>query len=151
MDPNGEFPAPVTFLGGGRPTTSRSLKIFIAEDNQDSAESLKIILELLGHEVRVAHDGLSALAVAAAEPPDLMLVDIGLPGIDGYELARRARSDARLARVPMVALTGYGTDEDRRRATAAGFDHHLVKPIDLDVLSGLVSRIAKTEAAPAWH
>ena len=83
--------------------------------------------------------GASALEAARADPPDVMLVDIGLPGMDGYELARRVRQDAALRDVLLIALTGYGREEDRRRALAAGFHHHLVKPVDPDALQGLVA------------
>jgi CheY-like chemotaxis protein len=105
-----------------------------------------MLLEVLGHRVRVFHDGTSALEAARANPPDVMLVDIGLPGIDGYEVARRARKEPVLADVKLVALTGYGLDEDRRKAMVAGFDYHLVKPVDLGTLQKLVPRL--TAAAP---
>jgi CheY-like chemotaxis protein len=129
--------------------------VLIVEDNRDSAESLKMLLELLGHQVSVVHDGLAALESAGRAIPDVMLVDIGLPGIDGYEVARRARKDPRLRDVALVALTGYGSAEDKRAAVDAGFDHHLVKPIDPDALEGLVSRLKRpkptTKSSPTVH
>jgi signal transduction histidine kinase/ActR/RegA family two-component response regulator len=116
-------------------------RVLMVEDNPDAAESLVMILELLGHRVRVVHDGIAAIDAARANPPDLMLIDIGLPGLDGYEVARRIRRDPTLNRVVLVALTGYGRAEDKERSLAAGFDYHLVKPVDLDALSELVGRL----------
>jgi CheY-like chemotaxis protein len=90
----------------------------------------------------VRYDGPSALEAAAAELPDVMLVDVGMPGMDGYEVARRIRLDPRLGRVGLVALTGYGSEEHRRRAAEAGFDHHLVKPVEPDSLQRVVAELA---------
>jgi CheY-like chemotaxis protein len=115
--------------------------VLIVEDNADAAESLMMLIEVLGHRVRVAHDGVTALDAARREPPDIMLVDIGLPGMDGYELARRLRDHGALADTMLIALTGYGREEDRRCALAAGFDHHLVKPIEFDVLRQLLAPV----------
>jgi PAS domain S-box-containing protein len=123
-----------------RPAASR---ILVVEDNADAAEGLMMLIEAFGHEVRVATDGLAALDLAAEYVPDLMLVDIGLPGIDGYEVARRIRSAAELSKVPMIALTGYGKDEDRERTRAAGFVHHLVKPVDPTDLKAAVQDYAR--------
>jgi two-component system CheB/CheR fusion protein len=120
------------------------VRILLVEDNPDAAESLRMLLEILGHQVRVVHDGPSALDVAPEYAPNVMLVDIGLPGMDGYEVARRVRGDGGLRDVVLVALTGYGRDEDRRQAFAAGFDHHLVKPVDLTALERLVARVGGT-------
>ncbi len=112
-------------------------RVLIVEDNVDAAETLAMLLELYGHEARVACDGETALAVASVNVPDMMIVDIGLPGMDGYEVARRVRLEPTLGRVLLVALTGYGRDEDRQQAVAAGFDRHLVKPVDPGLLKGL--------------
>jgi CheY-like chemotaxis protein len=101
-----------------------------------------MLLELVGHRVQAFSDGAIALDAARTQPPDMMLVDIGLPGIDGYEVVRRARQEPSLRRVCMIALTGYGRDEDRQSALAAGFDHHLVKPVEAETLHGLVARLA---------
>ena len=100
-----------------------------------------MLLDLYGHRVRTVYDGVAALDAAGAEAPDVMLVDIGLPGMDGYEVARRIRRDAQLRDVTLIALTGYGRDEDRRQALAAGFDHHLVKPVNPETLNGLVMSV----------
>lgn len=131
---------------------ARRARVVLVEDNPDAAESLLMLLELLGHHVQVFGDGVSALAAAAATPPDVMIVDIGLPGIDGYEVARRARRDPRLARIVLVALTGYGREEDKRDALAAGFDRHLVKPVEPGAIEGLVAHLARSSrATPAFH
>jgi signal transduction histidine kinase/ActR/RegA family two-component response regulator len=137
--------APGAFADDERRACARLL---LVEDNVDAAESLEALLEVLGHRVRVAGDGPRALAMAQSDPPDIMLVDIGLPGMDGYEVARCARADARLRHVTLVALTGYGRDEDRERARDAGFDHHLVKPVDPNMLQDLVLQLTMA-AAPS--
>jgi len=95
--------------------------------------------------VRAVYDGVAALDAARASVPDVMLVDIGLPGMDGYEVVRRVRRDPALAQVVLVALTGYGREEDKAQAMAAGFDYHLVKPVNPDALHGLVARLAKDQ------
>jgi signal transduction histidine kinase/ActR/RegA family two-component response regulator len=128
---------------GGAPVVSArgdAVHILVVEDNADAAESLQMLLELLGHAVDVARTGPEALERARSRRPDLALVDIGLPGMDGYELARQLRRDPALAPLLLVALTGYGGDDDRRRALEAGFDQHLVKPVRPDVLQHLVMR-----------
>jgi PAS domain S-box-containing protein len=119
----------------------RRARVMIVEDNLDAAESLQMLLELLGHEVRLAHDGAAALPLALEHRPDVMLVDIGLPGVDGYEVARRVRAEPSLAGTVLVAVTGYGRAEDKQRAQAAGFDLHLTKPVELGALRGLVARL----------
>jgi len=120
----------------------RSMRVLLIEDNADAAETMTILLELLGHRVRSAADGLTGLAFALSEVPDVMLVDIGLPGIDGYEVARRVRREAGLKDVVFVALTGYGREEDKQNAIAAGFEYHLVKPVNPGMLNGLVAKLA---------
>jgi signal transduction histidine kinase/ActR/RegA family two-component response regulator len=125
--------------------------VLVVEDNPDTAESLMMLLELLGHRVRVAPDGIAALELARANAPDVMLVDIGLPGIDGYEVARRVRRDPALKDIVLVALTGYGRDEDKQTAARAGFDHHLVKPVDPEALHGLVAQLGKEPGEATIH
>jgi signal transduction histidine kinase/ActR/RegA family two-component response regulator/PAS domain-containing protein len=135
-----------------QPAPERCARVLLVEDNRDTAESLMMLLELLGHRVRAVYDGVAALDAARTSPPDVMLVDIGLPGMDGYEVARRVRRDPDLDGVVLVALTGYGREEDRQRAMAAGFDYHLVKPVSPDALHGLVARLGGLEAAkPTVH
>jgi PAS domain S-box-containing protein len=125
-------------------------RVLLVEDNPDTADSMVLLLEMLGHRVDLAPDGTSALALVTARVPEVMLVDIGLPDIDGYEVARRVRADASLSPVLLVALTGYGQREDRERAFAAGFDHHFVKPVDPDELNAFLIRCrgARDAAAP---
>ena len=111
-------------------------RVLVADDNRDSAESLQMLLSILGHEVAVAYDGPSALKAAAAYAPDVMLLDIGLPQLDGYEVAKRIRE--RGIDALLVAVTGWVHEEDKRRALEAGFDAHLTKPIDVGELEKLL-------------
>ena len=120
--------------------SSRGAHVIVVEDNPDAAESLMLLLEIFGHRVTAVGDGLAALAAASADVPDLMLVDVGLPGMDGYEFAREARKREALQEVPLVALTGYARQEDRRRALEAGFDDHVAKPVDPEALRRLFAR-----------
>jgi CheY-like chemotaxis protein len=108
-------------------------RILVVEDNEDSALSLKMLLEALGFVADVVHDGEAAVASAITAPPGVILMDIGLPGISGYEAARRIRESCRDA-ITIVALTGWGQEADRRQSAAAGIDHHLIKPLDLEKL-----------------
>jgi signal transduction histidine kinase len=105
-------------------------RILVADDNADAAEALSLQLELAGHEVRTAHDGISALELAADFQPDIVLLDLGMPRMDGYETARQLRLTAAGRRMNLIALTGWGQQQDRDRTAAAGFDAHLVKPLD---------------------
>jgi PAS domain S-box-containing protein len=123
----------------------RPLRLLVVDDNADVAEGLMMLLELLGHRVRVAHEGVAALEAARASVPDIMLIDIGLPGMNGYELAQNARQDPRLENVVLVALTGYGREEDKQRAMAAGFDDHLVKPLTVEAFQNMLGRLRKSE------
>jgi len=117
---------------------ARPRKVLVVDDNVDAAETLAEMLRLLGHEVAVAHDGPAAIEVAAASPPQLALLDLGMPVMDGYELARRLRAMPHLETVSLVALTGYGTERERDRALQSGFDRHLVKPLDPALLARLL-------------
>ena len=114
------------------------LRVLVVDDDSDSAASLTMLLECFGHQVRVARDGPAALELACVDVPEVMLVDIGLPGMDGCELARRARRTPELQCVVLVAFTGHGRDEDRQRTLGAGFDLHLTKPVDPVVLRELL-------------
>lgn len=118
-------------------------RVLVVDDNADSAESLSLLLELMGHTVCTAHDGEQALAEAEGFRPDLVLMDIGMPRMDGYEAARRLRQEAWGQSVVLVALTGWGQDEDKRRCEAAGFDHHLIKPVDPAALEALLTQPAR--------
>ena len=115
-------------------------KILVVDDNGDAAESLGSLLGLLGAEVRIANSGASALAAFDAYRPNAVLLDIGMPDIDGYTVARRIRERFDSSAVTLIAMTGWGQEQDRRRSAEAGFDHHLVKPPDIDVLADLLSR-----------
>ena len=117
-------------------------RVLIADDNQDGAESLAMLLRLSGNEVFVAHTGTDALELASQERPHVAILDIGMPGLSGYEVAECIRREAWGARVTMIAVTGWGQDDDKRRAQIAGFDHHLTKPVDLEVLEQLLMPIA---------
>jgi CheY-like chemotaxis protein len=115
-------------------TRSRRLRVLVVDDNQDSRESLGMLLGFWGHDVLTASDGREAIDVARQERPDVVLLDIGLPGIDGYEVARRMLAQADKRRPALVAMTGYGQAEDRKRAREAGFALHLVKPVEPEAL-----------------
>ena len=110
----------------------------MVDDNRDAADSLALLLRLQGHEVRVAHSGPAALEMTKGYAPDVVFLDIGMPGMDGYEVARRLRQQPGLGNVVLAALTGWGQQEDRRRTAEAGFDHHLVKPVEPKALDGLL-------------
>jgi PAS domain S-box-containing protein len=116
-------------------------RVLVVDDNDDAADSLGMLLEFLGLDVRIARGGAEALASFADYDPALVLLDIGMPGMDGYEVARRLRRGYPERTVPIVALTGWGQDEDRRRAAEAGFNHHLVKPAELEALQQLLASI----------
>ncbi len=119
--------------------SARPLQILLVDDNRDAADMLKELLELAGHQIVVRNDARSALERLDGEPPQVFILDIGLPDMDGHELAVRLRERARTS--TFIALTGYGQPEDRQRSAAAGFDHHLVKPVNTDMLLGLLAAI----------
>jgi two-component system CheB/CheR fusion protein len=129
-----------------RPTPD-ALKILVVEDNADSAESMALLLRLNGHEVRIAHDGPSALAEARSFEPQVVLCDIGLPGMDGYEVAARLREQQAFKQTPLIALTGYGQEGARRRAKEAGFDYHLVKPVEPGALDTVLDSLRENGRA----
>jgi CheY-like chemotaxis protein len=110
------------------------MKILVVDDNVDSAESLALLLGMGGHHTQVAHDGPAAVDAAARFLPDVMLLDIGLPQMDGLEVCRRVRQEPWGRHMAMIALTGFGQERDRLESESAGFDRHMVKPIDYDAL-----------------
>jgi CheY-like chemotaxis protein len=110
--------------------TQNPLRVLTVDDNVDTAESLAMLLKLFGHETRVAHTGQRALQMAVAEKPDVLVLDIGLPGMSGYQVAERIRQQGELVNVRLIAVSGYGQDADRERARVAGFNHHLMKPVN---------------------
>ena len=133
---------PSSFILHPSPSSFRlhpSRRVLVVDDNVDAAETMADLLGLWGHEARVVHDGASAVIEAAAFQPDVVFLDINMPGMDGYAVARELRTRPELAGLRLVAVTGYGQDRDRRRASEAGFDHHLTKPVDIADLKQLVS------------
>jgi CheY-like chemotaxis protein len=141
-------PEPVPRAGGVVPpatpvTSAVRQHILIVDDNVDSADSLATVLGLKGHRTWTAYDGPTALEAARAHRPGFVLLDIGLPRMDGYEVARRLRQTPDLRGVVLVAMTGYGQDEDRRKGQEAGFDYHLVKPVDLTELAKILAKSRK--------
>jgi CheY-like chemotaxis protein len=118
----------------------RALRIAIVDDNQDAANALRLLLESDGHEVRVAGDGVSGLALAREYRPDYLLLDIGLPRLNGYDIAAELRADPNMKCTTIVAVTGYGQLHDRSRTAAVGFDHHLTKPVEYSTLQRLLEK-----------
>ena len=126
---------------------AQSRQVLVVDDNVTSAETLALLIGLSGHVTHVAHSGPAALEAIEAHHPDVILLDIGLPGMDGFEVARRLRRVEANRTTLLVAVTGYGQDDDRRRSTEAGFDHHLVKPLDLEKLEMILR--PECQAVPA--
>jgi PAS domain S-box-containing protein len=124
-----------------RPIASSSHRLLVVDDNQDAANSLTMLLRMQGHAVQVAHSGPTALEIAADFGPDIIFLDIGMPGMDGYEVARRVRTMPGLEKTVLVALTGWGQSEDRRRTAEAGFNHHLVKPPEMKSVEGILTTL----------
>ena len=127
-------------------TESNARRVLVVDDNVDAAETLAMMLEILGQETRQAHDGHRAVAMAAEFKPEVVFMDIGLPGLSGHEAAARIRKDLGLTQAYMVALSGYGTEEDRKKSMFAGFDSHMVKPLDPAALPGILSAADKRRA-----
>jgi two-component system CheB/CheR fusion protein len=138
----GEAPAPVPSPAGEtRAGSPGRLRIVVAEDNVDSAAMLEELLGAIGHDVRTVHDGPRAIDAVAAFRPDVVLLDIGLPGMSGYEVAQRLRAEAGGKDLLLVALTGWGQEEDRQKSAHAGIDHHLVKPVAPQALEALLASV----------
>ena len=131
------------------PVAPRAARILVIDDNRDVGESLVALLELDGHDARAAHDGETGLELAGELRPDVILLDIGLPGKDGYQIAREIRSLPWGSSVLLIAATGWGEGKDKARAREAGFDFHLTKPVDLDVLARILKerKAATTDRA----
>ena len=125
------------------PVRAPGSRLLVVDDNRDSAISLSRLLRLRGYEVQMAHDGASALEAAQTFRPALILLDIGMPGMDGYEVARRIRVTPGLEKTILAALTGWGQEEDRRRTAEAGFDHHLVKPLASNALESVLAELPR--------
>jgi CheY-like chemotaxis protein len=124
-----------------KPAAAKPLRILVVDDNLDSADSLGLLMKLLGNEVEIVHDGLAAVAAAYEFKPRVVLLDIGLPGLNGYEAAKMIRQQPSGKLAILIAVTGWGEDIDRQRSKAAGFDHHLVKPLDPDLLTSLLEQL----------
>jgi CheY-like chemotaxis protein len=116
-----------------------SLRVLVVDDQRDIADSITMLLTVCGHSAKAVYDGVEALRLCRAEHPDVMFVDIGMPGLTGYELAEEVRRDPSLADIRLVALTGYGGEHDRANALSAGFHMHLTKPVTLQVLTSALS------------
>ena len=123
--------------------SASGLRILVIDDNQDAADSLAMMLELLGHEVRSATDGLAGLETAQVFRPEVMFLDILMPRLSGYDLARSIREQQWGKHVSLIALSGWGCDDHQRRVREAGFNHHLVKPVDFDAMLALLSDVAQ--------
>jgi CheY-like chemotaxis protein/two-component sensor histidine kinase len=127
-----------------KPTpTGRCCRVLVVEDNVDSAESLAQLLRTSRHDVRTVHDGQAALEAALDYRPDVVLLDIGLPKMDGFEVAKKVREQSALKNVVLVAVTGYGQESDRQRSQEAGFDHHLVKPADFGEVQQILATVSE--------
>jgi CheY-like chemotaxis protein len=141
--PGGDVPvhavAPpfATLLGAKRPRS----RLLLVDDNEDMARVLAKLLRVSGHDVRVAHEGREAIEIARSHQPEAVLLDIGLPGMNGYQLAELLRQNGSCRNALFIAISGYGRAEDLRRSAEAGFDHHLVKPMDLDALLELLGTL----------
>ena len=129
--------------GTAHSSLTSGFRLLVVDDNQDAAISLAMLLRLQGHEVRVAHSGVAALEMTKSYLPDAVFLDIGMPGMDGYEVARRLRQQPGMENVVLGALTGWGQQEDRRRTAEAGFDHHLVKPPEPNAVEGLLTELKR--------
>ena len=126
----------------GRPERSASRRVLIADDNQDAAETLAMLLQIEGHQVHVVHDGRAAVSAFAEFNPDVALLDIGMPELSGYEVAKRVREDPPKQKVTLIALTGWGQDRDKAQALAAGFNHHFTKPVEPARLTEILRSLA---------
>ena len=116
-------------------------RLLVVDDIEDAAESMSMLLEMWGHEVTYAYDGPSALETAQQWQPEAVILDIGLPGMDGYQVAARLRALPQGKETVLISITGYGKDDDRRRSRRAGIDHHLVKPVAPDALRSLIDSL----------
>jgi two-component system CheB/CheR fusion protein len=125
--------------------TRKALRVLVVDDNADSAKMLSTMLEIEGHEAHVRFDGLEAVEAAASLGPDVVFMDIGLPGLNGFEAAERIRTNPANNGMTLVAITGWGQDQDRQRSKDAGFNVHLVKPVPIKSLKELLAGIAPRE------
>jgi signal transduction histidine kinase/CheY-like chemotaxis protein len=136
-DPEPPVSPATTTASAGSP-----VRVLIVDDRVDTADSIRMLVEALGHEGRMVHSGADALEAVQRDRPDLMLIDIGMPDMNGYELARRLRADRSVAELTLIALTGYWREDDRRSAAGAGFDRYLVKPVSLETLEAVLADVS---------
>jgi len=153
IDRGAQFTVRLPVLAAQRPEAGRSQprtngarsraprRVLVVDDNVDAAQALGLLLQQMGHDVQVAHDGLAALEAARGSRPEIVLLDISMPGVDGLGVVRRLRQDPRFQEVPFVAVTGRGSEEDRRASREAGFDEHLVKPVALESLQRVIAAL----------
>ncbi|HVA44838.1 MAG TPA: response regulator [Pirellulales bacterium] len=127
-------------------TSGPSLRLLVIDDNHDAADTMAMLLRVMGHQASVAYSGATGVERAIAESPDAVILDLGLPEIDGYEVARRIRQHSHLAQVPLVAVTGYGQDSDRERSLEAGLAAHIVKPVDSRKLGEILATVVRSKA-----
>jgi len=128
--------------------TKRGFRILVVDDNHDSALSLAMMLSIMGHETRTAHDGESAVETAESFLPEVVLLDIGLPKLNGYEVAQRIRQHPWGASMFLIAVTGWGQDEDRQRSSEVGLNVHMVKPVEAGALEKLLAELARDGSVP---
>ena len=133
------------------PAALQPLRILVVDDNRDAADSLSLLLATRGHRTRTVYEGVAALDAAADFRPDTIFCDLGMPGISGFEVAARLRSDSRYPPAVLVAVTGWGTDKDKRRALEGGFDLHITKPIAIEELDAVLLRASATSASGELH
>ena len=139
MNPDSPMPSLEADNTASAATEPRGRRVLIVDDNADSADSLAMLLQLGGHEAHTAYDGPEAVAAAARLQPEVLLLDLGLPGLDGCEVCRRIRQQPWAAGALLIAVTGWGQPDDKRRSQEAGFDGHLVKPVDPQALEKLIT------------
>jgi len=148
------LPAELLVLGTGPPASEElsavavtRRRVLVVDDNRDAAETLAAMVGLLGHEIRIAYDGAEAVATAEAWLPEVILMDIGMPRLNGYEAARQIRAAGWGREMLLIATTGWGQDDDRRRTREAGFDYHLVKPVEQTVVQELLAGSCEAAAS----
>lgn len=145
-----EAKAPAVLAAPANTTSGPHFRVLVVDDNVDAADTLAAVLDMMGHAAQVAHDGAQALALVPQFLPDVIFLDIGLPGMSGYEVARALRRIPAGANVVLVALTGWGAENDRSQSSAAGFDHHLTKPANLLAIGELLAALS-TPNTPTNH
>jgi signal transduction histidine kinase len=142
--PQSDSPPSAPARAEASPSTGPALRVLVVDDNVDAVESMAMLMVASGHDVRTAHDGPAGLKAVIEYGPDVVLLDIGLPGLDGFQVAKRIREHPRHKKAVLVAMTGYGQEADRRRSLEAGFDHHLVKPANLGELREILATVEAT-------